>query len=248
MRRPRLDSRLEKQLRAHRAEASDGLVARVASTLGRGRYTFGPRVRWGLAGAFVVAMIGASVSAGIPGPPAPPTSPDATTTSSISSSSSVSNNDGKGNGEGSGNSDGEHPPPSHDQYKGHCGGPPREICKVEVDPKNPKVDEGGSVTLNATVLPDHTDCTFTVQYQTANGTGKDGAASEDYVAQSGTLFFGPGVDTASVTIATTADSGTKDESFFVNFSILPSSASCAQLAANSSQVEITITNQKDHGK
>ena len=261
MRRLRPDSRLEKQLRAHRAEAPDGLVVRVASTLGRRRYTFGPRVRWGLAGAFVVAMVGASVSAGIPGPPGPPASPDPTTTSFIGSNSSVSKNDGSGNGQGNGdgqgngngngngngdgNGNGEHPPPpSHDQYKGRCGGPPREICTVEVEPDHSKVNDGGSVTLVVTVLPDHTDCAFTVDYQTADGAA---TAPEDYNAQSGSLSFGPGADTASFTVSTNTDNVKKDESFFVDFSVPSGSASCAQMAGDDSQVEITIKNGHGHG-
>jgi Calx-beta domain len=56
----------------------------------------------------------------------------------------------------------------------------------------------------------------TVQYQTADGTA---AAGSDYVARGGTLTFGPGETSKTVSVTVNGDSAVEgDETFFLDLS------------------------------
>lgn len=81
------------------------------------------------------------------------------------------------------------------------------------------VTEGDAGLANATFtvnLSQPTTKTVTVQYATANGTGK---AGEDYTTASGTLTFNPGDITKAIAIPIIGDTISEaDETFFVNLS------------------------------
>ena len=172
-------ARLEKDLRAHRAEAPSSFVRALEHEVNPRRHAFRPRLRYALVAAIAVAMIAVGASAGLPSPPTLPTP----------------NHGSSGHHHGP-----PPPPPSHDQYKTSCGSAPYVKCVSEVSPDHPTVNQptSGTYTLGFTVtLSKPAHGTVTVTCTPGGGTATAGI---DYSPASSTATIGPGSKTGSCSI------------------------------------------------
>jgi len=205
-------ARLERQLRARRAEPSAGFVRAIRHDIGARRHAFTPRLRYVLLTGIVLAMVAAAASAGLPGVPSPLTN---------LSSSGTASNDATASAPA---------PPGDNQYHGKCGRTPaKDRCNVEVDPDAPSVNAPKSGTTTVTFTLDLGKFTptnaFSVNY-TLSGTASGGSACSgnsgpDYITPaSPTVNFGTNDSSKTVTFTICGKtSTTKSKTLTVNWSI-----------------------------
>jgi hypothetical protein len=226
-------ARLERQLRAHRAEPTAGFVRAIRHDIGARRHAFTPRLRYVLLTGVVVAMVAAAASAGLPGVPTP-----------LTNLAGTASNDAKP----------PPPPPGGDQYKGKCGrAPAQSRCNVEVDPDEPSVKAPKSGTTTVTFTLDLGKFTptnaFSVSYTTSGtavgGTACSGNTGPDYISPGSPAIVNFGTNDNSETVTFTIcgkTSTTKSKTIIVDWQV--SDPTVAMMDHDDDTNTITISYQK----